>query len=159
MMRSSPLRLVAGAVLLCATPPVWFIIAVVNPSHYVITGGIAVWIARVEFVGCNGLEVNEPMRLMIAAQACIPALRLEHDVFARLFGVLLYPDESWVEESGVDEGTGVVAEGGPVCRCGNRGCLETLASTRAITDLLTMSRGEEISTRRLLERAFGDRLR
>ncbi len=37
--------LVAGAVLLCATPPVWFIIAVVNPSHYVITGGIAVWIA------------------------------------------------------------------------------------------------------------------
>ncbi len=37
--------LVAGAVLLCATPPVWFIIAVVNPSHYVITGGVAVWIA------------------------------------------------------------------------------------------------------------------
>jgi predicted NBD/HSP70 family sugar kinase len=51
----------------------------------------------------------------------------------------------------------VVAEGGPVCRCGNRGCLETLASTRAITDLLTMSRGEEISTRRLLElSATGD---
>ncbi len=73
---------------------------------------IAVWIARVEFVGCNGLEVNEPMRLMIAAQACIPALRLEHDVFDRLYGVLLYPDEFWVEESDVDEETGVVTEGG-----------------------------------------------
>ena len=40
---------------------------------------------------------------------------------------------------------------GPVCRCGNRGCLETLASSRAIADLLSDSRREEISTRRLLE--------
>jgi predicted NBD/HSP70 family sugar kinase len=45
----------------------------------------------------------------------------------------------------------LVAEGGPVCRCGNRGCLETLASTRAISELLSASRGEEVSTRRLLE--------
>ena len=30
----------------------------------------------------------------------------------------------------------VLAEGGPVCRCGNRGCLETLASSRAVADLL-----------------------
>jgi predicted NBD/HSP70 family sugar kinase len=45
----------------------------------------------------------------------------------------------------------LVAEGGPVCRCGNRGCLETLASSRAIADLLSTSRREEVSTRRLLE--------
>ncbi len=45
----------------------------------------------------------------------------------------------------------LIAEGGPVCRCGNRGCLETLASTRAIAALLSASRAEEISTRRLLE--------
>ena len=45
----------------------------------------------------------------------------------------------------------LVAENGPVCRCGNRGCLETLASARAITSLLGESRREEISTRRLLE--------
>jgi len=49
----------------------------------------------------------------------------------------------------------VLVEGGPVCRCGNRGCLETLASTRAITDLLSESRREEISTRRLLELSAG----
>ena len=49
----------------------------------------------------------------------------------------------------------VLVEGGPVCRCGNRGCLETLASTRAITDLLSISRGEETSTRRLLELSAG----
>ena len=45
----------------------------------------------------------------------------------------------------------LVAEGGPVCRCGNRGCLETLASSRAIADLLSASRREPISTRRMLE--------
>lgn len=45
----------------------------------------------------------------------------------------------------------LVAESGPVCRCGNRGCLETLASSKAIADLLSASRGEEISTRRLLK--------
>jgi predicted NBD/HSP70 family sugar kinase len=45
----------------------------------------------------------------------------------------------------------VLADGGPVCRCGNRGCLETLASSRAIAQLLSESRGEQIATRRLLE--------
>ncbi len=51
----------------------------------------------------------------------------------------------------------VLAEGGPVCRCGNRGCLETLASARAVARQLSLSRHEEISTRRLLElSASGD---
>lgn len=73
---------------------------------------IHAWLARVEFVGCNGLVVGDDMRLVIAAQACIPALRLERDVFDRLYGVMLYPDEFWVEETDVDEQTGVVTEGG-----------------------------------------------
>lgn len=48
----------------------------------------------------------------------------------------------------------VVAGGeGPVCRCGNHGCLETLASTRAVANLLSLSRGEQISTQRMLELA------
>jgi predicted NBD/HSP70 family sugar kinase len=51
----------------------------------------------------------------------------------------------------------VLAEGGPVCRCGNRGCLESLASSRAIADLLAASRGEAVSVRQLLElSAAGD---
>ena len=51
----------------------------------------------------------------------------------------------------------VLATDGPVCRCGNRGCLETLASSRAIAQLLSESRGETITTRRLLElSAAGD---
>jgi predicted NBD/HSP70 family sugar kinase len=51
----------------------------------------------------------------------------------------------------------VVTEGGPVCRCGNRGCLEAIASSRAVADLLATSRREPVSTRQLLElSAAGD---
>ncbi len=70
------------------------------------------WLARVEFVGCGGLAITDEMRLVIAAQACITALGLEPDAFDRLHGVMLYPDEFWVEEQDVDEETGVVTEGG-----------------------------------------------
>jgi Mlc titration factor MtfA (ptsG expression regulator) len=70
------------------------------------------WLARVEFLGCGGLEVRDDMRLVIAAQACITALGLGRDAFERLRGVNLYPDEFWVEEQEVDEATGVVTEGG-----------------------------------------------
>ena len=45
----------------------------------------------------------------------------------------------------------VIDSDGPVCRCGNRGCLETLASVRAVASQLSFSRHEEISTRRMLE--------
>jgi|SRR5688572_18409183 len=47
----------------------------------------------------------------------------------------------------------VVSADGPVCRCGNSGCLETLASTRAVSNLLSISRREQITTRRMLELA------
>lgn len=50
-----------------------------------------------------------------------------------------------------------VVDGGPVCRCGNRGCLETIASGRAITALLSESRAQPVHTRQLLElSAAGD---
>lgn len=45
----------------------------------------------------------------------------------------------------------VIAADGPVCRCGSHGCLETLASTSAVAALLSASRREEVSNRRLLE--------
>ena len=45
----------------------------------------------------------------------------------------------------------LVYSDGPICRCGNRGCLEAIASGRAVARQLSLSRHEEISTRRLLE--------
>jgi predicted NBD/HSP70 family sugar kinase len=48
--------------------------------------------------------------------------------------------------------------GDAICRCGVRGCLETVASARSIANLLSASRGEEVSSKRLLELAGeGDR--
>jgi glucokinase-like ROK family protein len=38
-----------------------------------------------------------------------------------------------------------------ICRCGSRGCLETVASARAIAEQLGASRGEAVSTQELLQ--------
>lgn len=51
----------------------------------------------------------------------------------------------------------IVDENGPVCRCGKRGCLETLAGTQALIELLEPRLGRSIATAELLERAgLGD---
>jgi glucokinase-like ROK family protein len=42
-------------------------------------------------------------------------------------------------------------QGTSICRCGSRGCLETVASARAIAEQLGASRGEPVSTQELLE--------
>jgi glucokinase-like ROK family protein len=47
----------------------------------------------------------------------------------------------------------VVDPGGSICRCGSRGCLETVASAKAIAEVLGASRDEAVSVKRLLELA------
>jgi predicted NBD/HSP70 family sugar kinase len=42
---------------------------------------------------------------------------------------------------------------GIVCRCGNRGCLETVAATGALIDLLRRSHGEELTVQAMLDLA------
>jgi glucokinase-like ROK family protein len=42
-------------------------------------------------------------------------------------------------------------QGTAICRCGSRGCLETVASARAIAEQLGASRGEHVSTHELLK--------
>ncbi len=63
-------------------------------------------------------------------------------------------------KSGVAGELGHIAsvEDGRICRCGNRGCLETVASPVAVAGLLEYSRGEPVSVPRLLELVHaGDR--
>jgi predicted NBD/HSP70 family sugar kinase len=50
-------------------------------------------------------------------------------------------------------GHAIVDEQGAVCRCGKRGCLETLAGAAALVDLLEPRLGRRISTAELLELA------
>jgi predicted NBD/HSP70 family sugar kinase len=47
----------------------------------------------------------------------------------------------------------VVDPQGPICRCGNRGCLETLASGPALLKLVQDSRDRELSVREMIELA------
>ena len=49
----------------------------------------------------------------------------------------------------------LVDETGPICRCGNRGCLETFISGPALTDLLRRSRGEVLSVHDIVRLAHG----
>ena len=45
---------------------------------------------------------------------------------------------------------------GLICRCGNRGCLETVASSHAVARLLARSREEPVTVERLLELVASD---
>lgn len=53
-------------------------------------GKINAFLNQIEFIGCNGLEVTEHMRLSIAAQACL--LIVNSDAwYAQLRTILIYP--------------------------------------------------------------------
>jgi MtfA peptidase len=68
------------------------------------------FLARIQFVGCQGLEVTDEMRLVVAVQACLLIVENDANAYTGLHGVLLYPDEFVVQESDEDE-AGVVTEG------------------------------------------------
>jgi glucokinase-like ROK family protein len=49
----------------------------------------------------------------------------------------------------------IIQEQGPVCRCGKRGCLETLAGAAALVELLKGTHGPGLTTQELLAAAAG----
>ena len=61
------------------------------------------FIAEVEFVGCDGLSVTEPMQVLIAAQACLLTLKLPVNDYPGLRQVLVYPRAFWVLHTHPDE--------------------------------------------------------
>ncbi len=71
------------------------------------------FLANVEFIGCQGLEITDEMRLTISIQACLLVAGLGPRAYDSLRSVLVYPDEFVVEEADEDE-TGVVTEGARV---------------------------------------------
>jgi hypothetical protein len=67
------------------------------------------FVRRKRFVGCNGLQVDERMRRVVAFQACTLVARRGLQCYADLYGVLLYPDEFLISGS-VEDDIGVVTE-------------------------------------------------
>jgi Mlc titration factor MtfA (ptsG expression regulator) len=68
------------------------------------------FLADIRFIGCDGLVINDEMRLTIATQACVLVASHGFEVLGDLHSVLVYPDEFVVEESDIDE-AGVITEG------------------------------------------------
>lgn len=54
-------------------------------------GLMQVFLAEKPIVGCAGLQVSDEMRVVIAAQACLPLLGRTRDYYPKLSQVLLYP--------------------------------------------------------------------
>ncbi len=70
-----------------------------------------------EFIGCAGFEVDDEVRVTIAASACLLLLNRETDVYAGLHYILVYPDAFLVERESLDSAglsrvkkTGVLGE-------------------------------------------------
>ena len=82
------------------------------------------FLARKEFHGANGLELDDDMLLSIALQACLPVLEIGLHAYDGWVGVVIYPGDIVIprqelDEAGVlheyeDEVLGEAWEGGPV---------------------------------------------
>lgn len=64
-------------------------------------GHIQVFLAEKQFIGCNGLQVTEEMRLVIAAIACLLLLNEQGNYFPKLRSILVYPTAYRVTETTV----------------------------------------------------------
>lgn len=67
---------------------------------------IQVFLAEKAFIGCDGLEIDDEMRVTIAAQACLLILNRPGDQYPNLRQVLVYPGSFVVERAHTD-GIGV----------------------------------------------------
>lgn len=84
----------------------------------------SLFLAEKEFSGAHGLEVTDAMAVAIAAQACLPALRLGLGAYARSVGVVVQPGAVLARRQVTDEFglvhhydeplSGEAMEGGPV---------------------------------------------
>ena len=81
-------------------PPPWLDILEKDVSHYGrladsgrarLRNDMRVLIAEKRWEGCGGLDMNDRIRVVIAAQACVLLLGLEHDFYPHLRTILVYP--------------------------------------------------------------------
>ena len=72
-----------------------------------------VLVAEKNWEGIDGLEVTEAMKAVVALQAGLLILELEHDYYDAVMSILLYPDEYASRHAYVDD-HGIVTEGRPV---------------------------------------------
>lgn len=84
----------------------------------------SLFLARKRFSGAGGLVVTDAMAVHIAAQACLPVLRLGLDAYDHFLGIVVHPGavraaREWADEDGVvhqweEELVGEAMPGGPL---------------------------------------------
>src|SRR4028118_1749479 len=62
-------------------------------------GHIQVFLAEKQFIGCQGLQVTEEMKVIIAAVACLLLLNEQGNYFPKLRSILVYPSAYLVNET------------------------------------------------------------
>lgn len=70
---------------------------------------IQVFIAEKVFIGCDGLQVTDEMRVTIAAQACLLLLNRPNHYYPELKSILIYP-AAFIVESEQTDAAGLVRE-------------------------------------------------
>lgn len=71
---------------------------------------IQVFLAEKQFVGCDGLQITDRMRVLIAAYACLLILNRRSDYYPTLRQILVYPTAFVVDLQHVDD-AGVLHSG------------------------------------------------
>lgn len=84
----------------------------------------SLFLSRKEFHGAQGIEITDEMAVAIAAQACLPILKLGIEAYDGFIGIVVHPDEVVAAREVMDEDgvvhqydevlTGEAVEGGPV---------------------------------------------
>ena len=87
-------------------------------------GLVRVFLEEKHFEGCNGLEMRDKIRVVIAAQACLLILCLDHVFYHKVKSILVYPsvfkhgfahrDEHGVIENREHQNLGEAWPGGPI---------------------------------------------
>ncbi|RDH81415.1 MAG: hypothetical protein DIZ80_15115 [endosymbiont of Galathealinum brachiosum] len=63
----------------------------------------SVLLSQKEFIGVQGLELTDNMSLIIAAQACVPILKLGLNYYSGFIQITVYPSAFWVVRNEMDE--------------------------------------------------------
>ncbi len=100
-------------------PPEWLAIVERNARFYLameenhrerLCGDIQVFVAEKNFEGCNGIEVDDKIRVTIAAHACRLIAGGPSEVFPRLVTVLVYPS-AYLADASEPMGGGIYLQG------------------------------------------------
>ncbi|QBG37302.1 zinc-dependent peptidase [Litorilituus sediminis] len=67
---------------------------------------IQVFLAEKQFIGCNGVKINDDIRVTVAAQACLLLLNRKTDYYPKLKTILIYPS-AFIKEQLTTQADGV----------------------------------------------------